>query len=179
MRTYIVEPSNPGSPKYIAHGLASHWLDSVRLHVLLNNTAYLTSVDGALPTRVYDDSTRAFFIQGGKYILFQDLHKGKDVGVWIVDGTQPREVQRKTARLLPWHSQNIKLSGDGKVLYSVRGAGEIWRIALPYGKEEHIKADFLGVDFIDDFSPNWDGKEMIIIKWRFRSNLVIIENLFK
>ena len=178
-RTYVIEPSNPGSPKYIAHGTPGMWIDSDRLPISVNKTAYITSVDGATPMPVYDDSTRAFLVQGGKYIVFRDLHQGKDVGVWIVDATRPRDVQRKTARLLSWHSDDIKMSGMGNIIYSGRGTGEIWRMVLPDGKEERIKGDFSGVAGVFDFYPSWDGKEMIIVKQRYISNIVMIGNLFK
>ncbi len=179
-RTYVIEPSNPGSSKYITRGIPNGgWLDSVRFQVQVNNTIYVTSIYGAPLKAVYDDSTRAFFIQGGKYIVFHDFHQGKDKGVWIVDGTKPRDVQRKTARLLSWNSHNITLSGDEKTIYSIRGVGELWRMTLPDGKEERIRGNFLGVETFFDFSPSWDGKEMIIFKRNRSSSIVMIENLFK
>ena len=177
-RTYVIDPSTPSSPKYIALGFPRTWLDSVRLQVGVNDTIYLASTDGVSLTKVYDDSTNALLACEGKYIVFHDRHKGKDVGVWIVEGTKPREVQRKTARLLPWNSRNMKLSGDGKTLYSIRGT-EIWRMALPDGKEERIQADFLGIENYYDFSPSWDGKEIIIVKWQSNNKIIMMENLFK
>jgi serine/threonine protein kinase len=178
MRTYIIEVANPGSPRYICRGTASLWLDSTRLQVRVKNTMYLTSIDGAAPTPVYDDSTRAVLILGGKYIIFHDLHQGKDIGVYIVDATKPRDEQRKTGHLLPWHSHNILLPGDTKTLFSLRGK-EVWRMALPDGREERVTGDFLGVDDFYDLIPNRDGKEFIVIKHRSMSNIVMIENLFR
>lgn len=180
VRTYIIELSNPNSPKYIAHGFPQWWVDSVRIMVQVKNTVYLTSINGVQPIQVYDDSTRAYFIQGGKYIMYRDLHIGKDQkAMWIVDGTILREEQRKTARLFPWDSRNIMFSDDGKILYSIRGVGEIWRITLPNGKEERLPDDFPGVEYFSDFSPSWDGKEIIIVNNRYISRYVMIENLFK
>jgi dipeptidyl aminopeptidase/acylaminoacyl peptidase len=176
-RTYIIDPSNPGSPKYIAYGFPGLWLDSVRVQV--DALVYNISVDSATPIQVCYDSTEAVVTQGGKYIVFHDRHIGKDLGVWITDGMKPPEVQRKTARLLQWNSRNIKLSGDGKFLYSWRGVGEIWRMALPIGKEERIKADFLGVQNLADFSPSWDEKEIVVVKRKSLEKIVMIENLFK
>jgi Tol biopolymer transport system component len=180
VRTYIIELSNPNSPKYIAHGFPQGWVDSVRIMVEVNNTVYLTSIIGGKPIQVYDDSTYAYFIQGGKYIVYRDLHIGKDrKAQWIVDGTISREEQRKTTRLIPWHSPNINLSDDGKTIYGLRGIGEIWRMTLPDGKEKRIPADFPGVKNYWEFSPSWDGKEIIIVNTRYTSRFVIIENLFK
>ena len=119
LRTYLLDLSNPGSRTYISRGRPGLWLDSVRLQVRWKGVAYFTTVEGAPLVPVYDDSTRAFPILGGKHIIFHDLHQGKDVGVWIADGTKPREVQRKTARLLAWHSHNIKIVGMGDILYSL------------------------------------------------------------
>lgn len=179
--TSVIELSHPGSPRYIAHGRTTDncWLDSNRLHVAFHDVVSLVSLDGAQPTKVYDDSTNAYFVQEGKYILYHDRHKGKDIGVWIVDGTKPRDVQRKTARLLPWNSRNIKTSGNGKILYSIRGIGELWSMALPDGKEDRIRADFHEVDNFYNFYPNWDGSEIVLTKSRSSTKLVLLENLFK
>jgi len=180
LRTYVVDVSNPGSPKCITRGEARYWLDSTRFQVKLNGKFYITSVNAAPPTEVYDDSTVALITPGGKYILYQDHRQGKDRKVWwITDATKPRDVQRKTARVLPWHIPDIKFSGDGKTAYAVGDVGEIWRIGLPDGKEERIPAGFLGVDNFWVFSPSWDGKEIIIVKTRSPLNIVMIENLFK
>jgi len=180
LRVYVIELSNPGSPKYIAHGDTRWWLDSTRLQVIKNDEFYVASADGDQLTKVYEDSTHAFFTPGGKYILYHDYHLGKDTTVWwIVDGKKPRDVQKKTARMLPWHSRQIIFSGDGKILYSFRGVGEIWRIILPDGKEERIPVDFSGVTLRFDFSPSWNGKEILIVKRRSESKIVMIENLFK
>jgi serine/threonine protein kinase len=180
LRTYLIEPSNPGSPKYITRGEARYWLDSTRFQVKLNDKFYVTSVDAAPPVEVYDDSTVALITPGGKYLLYQDHRQGKDRKVWwITDATKPRDVQRKIARILPWHIPDIKFSGDGKTAYAVGDVGEIWRIELPDGKEERIPANFLGVDNYYYFSPSWDGKEIIIVKSRQESKIVMIENLFK
>jgi Tol biopolymer transport system component len=179
LQTYIVEVSNPSSPKHIAQGFPQGWVDSTRIHIWRNWLLYLTFIDAASPKLVYDDSTYAFLIQGGRYILFNDLHQGKDRGVWIVNGRIPREIQRKTARLLPWNSQDIMVSGDGMTLYSLRGNENIWKMTLPDGKEERIKTNFHGVERLDDIGPSWDGKEIVFVKRRYSSKMVMIENLFK
>ncbi len=179
-RTYVIDPSTHGTPRYVARGAPVGFLDSARIQVEAGgDTVYLASLDGSAPGKVYDDSTNAFMIQGGKYILFHDRHKGKDLGVWIADGAKSREEQRKTARLLKWNSRNIKVSGDGKTLYSHRGAGELWGMTIPDGKEERIKADFLGVENFYDFSPNWDGTKILIIKRQSQQKILMIENLFQ
>jgi len=176
-RTYVVELSNPGSPKYIALGTPGAWLDSVRFQLLVNDVNYVTSIYGVQPTRVYDDSTLAYYIQRGRYIIYYDFHIGKDPKqLWIVDGTKPREVQRKTARLLPFTSL---FKGDSKNAYWLKEAGDIWKMTLPNGKLERIQANFLGVEYFNDFNPSQDGGEMIIVKRRYSANVVMIENLFK
>ncbi len=176
-RTYILEPSNP-SPRFITDGVPNSWLDSGRISVGRDLATYIVPIDGEPPTRVYDDSTQGIVIQGGKYFVYHDRHKGRNPGVWLVDLTKPPDVQRKSARLLPWGSTNIKMSGDGKTLFSHRPPIEIWRMSLPDGKEERIKADFLGVANFYDFYPNWDGKEIMIIKRRVSQKIVMIDDLF-
>ena len=52
-------------------------------------------------------------------------------------------------------------------------------MSLPDGKEERLQADLLGADPFENFAPSWDGKEIIIVKARQESKIVMIENLFK
>jgi hypothetical protein len=181
LRTYILELSNPGSPKYISRGTPNTWLDSVRLPVVIKGRQYLTSIDGVPPTPVFDDSSNAVFVYGGKYIIYRDLRQGKDTTAWwIVDGTKTWDVGREKARLLPLHAGiGLKMQGDGKILYYLRRPGELWKLGLPDGKEERLPADFLGVQYLGHVNPSWDGKEFIITVPRFPNNIVMIENLFK
>ncbi len=180
LRAYLIELSNPGSPKYIAPGLPSGaWLDSTRLMVDWKGAISLTSIDRAPLTRVYDDSTLAYFIQGGKYILYWDKRRGRK-GLWITDGTKSREVQRRTARKLQWEPANQwQFDGRGKILWSVRGIGEVSRMSLPNGKDERIPGEFFGVKAYGEFSLSWDGREAVVVKHRQSAKLVMIENLFK
>jgi Tol biopolymer transport system component len=176
-RTYVFEPSNPGAPKFIANGQVNDWIDSTRFHVFVKGITYVTSIDRAPLTKVYDDSTLAFYTEGGRHIIYLDRRKGKDPDQWwIVDGTSPRDVQQKTARRL------VKSSGlvlRGNTCYWLTGVGEVWRMTIPDGKPTRIQADFLGVDNYEYFSPSRDGKEVIIGKWRHNASMVIIENLFE
>jgi hypothetical protein len=176
-RTYLIEPSRPGAPRYIANGIVRDWIDSIRFHVIVNSTVFFTSVDRAPLAKVYDDSTWAFFTEGGKYIIYRDLRQGKDPEQWwIVDGTSPRDIQRNTARMLV-KTRGVVLRGN--TCYWIAGVGEVWRMAMPNGRPTRIPADFLGVDNYEYFGPSKDGKEVIIGKWRNVSSMVIIENLFK
>jgi hypothetical protein len=61
----------------------------------------------------------------------------------------------------------------------LRHPGEIWRMALPDGKEERIQGDFSGVQYGYQINLSWDGKEILIVQPRFQQNVVMIENLFK
>ena len=176
-RTYLIDATNPGAPRYIANGSAYYWIDSIQLQVSTTDGIFITSIDRAPSARVYDDSTRAFFTEGGTYIVYRDFRHGKDHQQWwIVDGTSPRDVQRKTARMLV-KSKWLVLRGN--TCYWMAGIGEVWKMVLPDGKPTRITADLQGVDNSEYFGPSMDGKEVIIGKWRYISSMVIIENLFK
>ncbi len=180
LRACIVQVSNPGSPERSAYGEARYWLDSTRFQVKNKGRFFVTSDEGAPPRAVYDDSTIAMYTPGGKFIIFHDQRGGKEsTRWWIVDGTGPPEVQRKTARPLSWQFPDVRFSGDGKTLYTLKSVGEIWKMALPDGKAERINADFLGVENFWNFSPSWDGKEMIIVKGNSNVSIAMIENLFE
>jgi len=188
IRTYIIDPSNPGSSKYLTLGRPDQWLDSSRVMVVVKGMVYLTSIDAPSPSRVYDDSTFSEYINGGKYILSLDYRVGQPGrrNYWVIDATKSQEEQRKGARKLPWtnsgtwtDSGNIVLDGPGKFLYHLRSAGEMWRMKLSDGKEERIQADLLGANPFENFAPSWDGKEIIVVKSRQESKIVMIENLFR
>ncbi len=177
VRTYLIDVSSPGPPRYISPGEPRYWIDSTQLQIATNNGMFITSVDRAPLRRVYDDSTWAYITEGEKYIVYRDLRHGRDPQQWwIVDGTIPRDQQRKTARTLV-KSKWLVLRGT--TCYWMAGIGEVWRMVLPDGKPTRIKADLLGVDNSEYFGPSMDGKEIIIGKWRYNSSMVIIENLFK
>ncbi len=178
-RTYVVELSNPGSPKYITRGIPDLWIDTLRFHVMVDSTMYVVSINGAQPTKVYEDSTFARFIEGEKYILYKDLHRGKNPSLWwIVAGNKPRDVQQKTARMLPHRPGNIKLSGNGKIFYSL-SLSEIWMTSLPDGKNERIPEKVLKLEPYTTLTPSWDGKQVIFVKYAQECKLILIENLFK
>lgn len=181
-RTYIIDPSTPGSSKYLTLGRPDQWLDSSRLMIDRQGTVYLTSIDAPAPSRVYEDSTQSEYIHGGKYILSIDYRIGEPGkrNYWLIDATERPEQRRKHARRLPWtNSGSSVLDGPGKFLYQLRSSGEMWRMSLPDGKEEHIRADLLGADPFQGFAPSWDGKEIVVVKARSESKIVMIENLFK
>ncbi len=180
-RSYIIESTNPGSPRYLTAGRPDQWLDSARLMVVRSGIVYLTSIASPSPRRVYNDSTWSEYICGGRYILSFDYRVGLPGkrNFWIIDVTEPPEVQQKHARKLSWINSGVMLDGPGKFLYQIRSAGEIWRMSLPDGKEEHLQADFLGAEPFQGFTASWDGKEIIVVKARGESRIVMIENLFK
>ncbi len=180
-RTYIIDAAKLGSPRYLTAGRPDQWLDSSRLMVVRKGIVYLTSIEAPSPTRVYDDSTWSEYILGGKYILSLDYRVGQPGkrNFWIIDPTETPEEQHKHARKLAWTNSGIVLDGPGKYLYQIRGIGEIWRMSLPDGKEERIQADLLGVDPFQGFTTSWDGKEIVVVKARQESRIVMIENLFK
>jgi len=180
-RTHIMEPSNPSSQKFIGRGTPQPWLDSVRFQLLVDGTVYVTSVDRAPLTRVCDDSISGNFVRGDKYIVFRDLHQGRNQNKWwVVDGKTPRGMQNRTAKPLNWPFGSFK--GDeagGRAIYTLSDAGVIWRMELPHGKPERIKADLLGVDASYNFSPSWDGKELLIVKKRSSPKIIMLENVFR
>jgi Tol biopolymer transport system component len=178
VRTYLLDMSNPGPRRYIADGRAYYWIDSARFQIIRNHAVYITSIDRAPLTRVYDDSTFAHYTVGGMYIIYADERQGVDPNQWwIVDGTGPRDVQRKNARKLIRTESWFTFIGN--MIYWSTGIGEVWRMTIPDGKPEKIKANLLGVDNIEYFGASWDGKEVIVGKWRWLSKMMLIENLFK
>ena len=99
----------------------------------------------------------------------------KEIADWshIEPGTVVRVHQR---------IKEITPKGDeagGKTIYWCPQAGVVWRMDLPNGKPERIKANLLGVEGTFFFNPSWDGRELLIVTVRPSSKLVVIENVFR
>jgi Tol biopolymer transport system component len=58
-----------------------------------------------------------------------------------------------------------RISPDGKVMYCVRGAFEVWRMSLPNGQPEFIK------DY-EFWSPSWYGPDTLLVQsWEYGISL--------
>jgi len=179
-RTYIVEPADPGPPRYVALGYACPyvpWIDSSRIEVIWIKATYLVSLDGTPPVRLSHDFHWANPIKGGQYTIFGDFDWTEKGEVWINTGIRHPDELKKDARLIrldPY--RGVRISGDGNYLFTRRGPKDLWIMKLPDGEWDRVDATF--PEGMSEYSPGWDGNELVITKVRESRKMVMIENLF-
>jgi Tol biopolymer transport system component len=178
-KVYLIDMSNPGTPKYLGRGLAQFWLNPDVLIVYWQTSGWLTYTDGSEQKRYFEDSTWALPILSGKYICYQDFRMGKK-GLWIVTSDYMNNPSKSTPRkLLTEIKGNLIIDPNGKELFYVNDSGELWRIEFPSGKEVRVSGSLQGLTFLSFPTLSYDGKELVYINFQDRSKLVMIENMFK
>ncbi len=171
-KVYLIEVANPAMPRLIGKGFFVWWLDATNFVVLSFSQSWQTQIGSAERRQVYQDSTLAYPILGGSYILFYDLRSGRD-GWWITESSgsgNPRMI------LSPGFSARV--APNGRFLLYVKPGGEIWKIALPGGGRQSIGRRFPGLFSATFVNLSYDGKELVYVERVRSSRLVMIEGLF-
>lgn len=57
--------------------------------------------------------------------------------------------------------------------------GEVWRISLPDGKRERLPDILNGINPQGNIQMSFDDKQLVFLKERLDSRLVLIENVFE
>jgi Tol biopolymer transport system component len=185
MKIYLIDAKNPGIPKLIGKGCPMIWIDektfvSFRFRNS-SNCYWLNSIEDGESRKIFEDSTYAIPLKGGKYICYYDLRSGRQ-GLWVCTGPGVKDPQLPARKKLAEGSLNCELDKKGIFAYYVKNAGELRRIAIPSGKEEVIRGIFPGLnpDFEHStFDISYDGKDIVYTDQRYNSKLVMIENPFK
>jgi len=180
-RVYLIETSNPGTPRLVGRGMLAWWIDNERfvlVRALLSWRSSLCSIHNPDPMELSEDSTICFPLRDGKQALMWDLRKGRE-GVWLKSagsgrGELPMQIlsSEYVFRAMPTTSL--------RYLLYLKANGELWRISLPEGKQERLPEVFRGLN------PNggsiqlsYDDKHVVYLKSRADSRLVLIENPFE
>jgi hypothetical protein len=178
-RVYLIEASNPGTPKLAGRGIAAWWIDSERFILIFAMPHLHTSfcsVLNAEPTEVSPDSTGYFPLRDGKQTLVWDFRKGKE-GWWLRSGGAEQGAVSK--QILSSHVWSAWPTVSMRYLVYRNANGELWRMSLPGGKQERLPDIFRGL------SPNpsamqigfsYDDKHVVYTKGRLDARLVLIEN---
>ena len=178
IRAYLIDLANPGTRKLLGKGIYVHWLNDTSFVLYTGTKSLIMFVDGAEPKQFFQDSTYAWPILNGKYILYGDLHKDRG-GRWIIAAEASKGTASGNPKKLlsPDEFREIAIDPDGRFIFVMNGAGEAWRISLPDGTRERIPASFPGMDVDSPKRIGHRGKEVVWIESRTRSKLVMIENL--
>jgi hypothetical protein len=189
-KIYLNEVSKPGIPRAISRGVRAWWVSPETLIIHGPTNSLITSIKETEPERFFQDSTWAFLILQGKYILYYDLHKGKE-GWWIVSSAAPQGSLSSKPRKICFSPLAVVLAPDQKYMFYAKrppGFGKMTRlkISFPDGKEEpypergnsNIEWEY-AVGVSSRVSLSYDGKEIVYISGGSVNKLVIIDNLFR
>ncbi len=188
VNTYLLDAHEAGAPKRIGIGTPWVWLDSTVLLSFLPSTQslWLTYVNESPQKQFSPDSTLAFPVLSGKYLLYSDLHRGKR-GIYLVPADfleKPSDSQLKPIEPMERLAYNCVLSPTGTFYIRYDERGQAWRVDLPSGKKERLThtLPYLSTGPINPAyaSISYDGKEILYSESPRRvGKILLIENLFK
>jgi Tol biopolymer transport system component len=179
MKICVFSPSGPTGLKVIGGGgVDSSGLGPVRLRWVDENTlvwfsffqkkSWISSIDHPDPRQYYKDSTAAFPIQGGKFVLFRDFRvAGRP---WYVD-TAPHSGNRTALKRISGVGDQLSLAPSGEFLLYRDGRGDLHKVLLPGGTDQRLPYRVRGLGPITR-----DGKEMLYREGRMVGKLLLVEN---
>ena len=186
--TYVLDAHEAGAPKRIGRGTPWVWLDSTVLLSFLPSTQslWLTYVSESPQKQFSPDSTLAFPVLSGKYLLYSDRHRGKR-GIYLIPADfleKPSDSKLKAIEPLEQLAYNCVLSPTGTFYIRYDERGQAWRVDLPSGKKERLSHTLpcLSTGTINPAyaSISYDGKEILYSESQRRvGKILLIEDLFK
>ncbi|HTK82099.1 MAG TPA: protein kinase [Bacteroidota bacterium] len=202
-RIYIVDPSTEGKPRLLGNGLSIRWFDATRVLIQERLRTVAAFIDNDQREQFYDDSTLAIPILDRDYVLYRDLHHGRE-GWWIVGAAQlpggdtslapieslygplisnedidslkipPSPWGQKPLRVLPAY-QEFTLGPEGRYLLYTNDRGEIWKMTLPDRRRDRLTGSVAARNV--SLHVTQDGRTMVFVESRSNSKMVMIENL--
>lgn len=173
-KTYLVEVSRPGSPRFLSDGGPNYWLDASTVIVRSKAKNLMISIETGTVKEFFLDSTSAVPVLKGKYMFYRDNHFRIN-GRFIVevDGNYaPKGKPRKIMEPFPFY-----FTGFTDYFYFMPEPGRLVKLSLPSGKVQNVPGTFPGLN--GDFSVSDDGKDVIYTEAHEKGKLVMIDNAFK
>jgi len=179
-RVYIIEASNPGTPRLIGKGINVLWINAEEL--IASTAPHRQSIRYALhksgPLQISQDSTLEYPLHDEKHALVWDYRTGKRG--WWVKRTAPGENEPPKLLVPEEYFISSSPSVSLKYLLSRQANAEVWRISLPDGRRERLP-DFLNGrnPFYDEVQMSYDDEQLVYLTGQIDAKLVLIDNLFK
>jgi len=180
-RIYLVEVENPVVPRLIGKGINVLWINEEEFVVFYplvfpHPHTVLYSIHSSEAIHVSEDSTNEYPLRDGRHMVVTDMRKGRE-GWWLKtmgtkQGTAPRQILPSESLLLSYPSVSLRY-----ILYLQPG-GEVWRISIPKGIRERLPGFLRGI-YPPDIQMSFDDRQLVFLKQRFDSRLVLIENVFQ
>lgn len=179
---YLLDARNPGTPKLVGRGAPMRWVDRttfVSWDYFTTPRSWLCSIEGGKPKAFFEDSTFAVPLQGGRYIGYDDVRRGRE-GVWVAAAPGVKDPALPSPKKLAPANAWGEFDKAGKFYYYVKNASEFSRVSIPSGKEEAIRGVFPGLTKVYSWLEiSYDGKEIVYTDARVSSKLVMIEHVFE
>jgi len=179
-KVYLIDVANPSTKRLIGKGIDALWINDeefVSSTSLPELRSVLYSIRRSDPVDMSQDSTWEVPLPDGKHILFWDTREGRE-GWYLkaVGKTEEAPIQIVTSEYFATSYPTVSL----RYLLSMQANGELWRIGLPEGKRERLPGISYGINpFSYDIQTSYDDKQVVYLKGKLDSRLVLIENLFK
>jgi serine/threonine protein kinase len=180
----LLDASNPNSPQpVLGNVMGFQWIDDATILVRLQNATQNSLLDISTKslTPVYEDSSNAIPINGGKLIFIQDSRKGT-AGLYLrpanyrtnPDKYPPRKaISDEMLRSLIW----------GNVVdpyfYMRDRNNRLFRKNLVTGVVEDLSGSYPGLDVLSSAVVSTNNKEFVYVVHQNNGKLILIENLFK
>ena len=193
----IVSPTTPASIRVIGKGeqdstgvarsVLVRWFDdhTVGWFTPRQRKTWISSIENPNPQQFYNDSTYATPVQGGKYILFRDFHRGHEG--WWIDMTPAitKADHRTTKRILD--ATTVSIAPDGRFLLYRARDGRLQKVSLPEGRVQRLpfyvpenRSDaglqIFGSEGVGVITR--DGKELAYVEYKQTGKVVRVENPF-
>ncbi len=174
-KTYIIDAENQGSSRQIGIGFPSRWIDNVSFLTTNPTGTWLCTIDGAVPKRFFRDSTFAFPVLDGQYIVYSDVIPSRMPGVWMVSASSLGKSSSEPKQLIKSLGAN-DYNAITKSLYYTSTQNDLRRILLPGGKEEIVREAFPNLRLGTSFSLSLDGKQIVYLDAKNVRKMVMIDN---
>jgi Tol biopolymer transport system component len=189
-RVFLIDASNPGSRKFVAVGSRPWWFRPDQLVVFQGKNTWRISLGQNAPVRFFQDSTWAYPILDGKYLIFYDFHAGME-GWWVVRNLSPDGTSYSGRRKICSTEYKIFLEPHGNFLIYITPPHRIVKVDLPGGSKEQLFfgseqlragrvlpnfAQGIGVSTIPSLS--YDSKEFIYTEYLRIGKLILVKNPF-
>jgi hypothetical protein len=164
------------------------WFRPDQFVVFQGKNTWRVSLGQNAPVRFFQDSTWAYPILDGEYILFYDFHAGIE-GWWVVRNLSPDATEYSGRRKICSTEYEIILEKHGNFLIYVNPHRRMVKVHLPSGREEQLifkpeqlragrvlpnSAQGIGVSTI----LSYDSKEFIYTEYLRIGKLILVENPF-
>jgi hypothetical protein len=154
------------------------WHDSVTVSVRRMSQQWHININSLEAHPFFEDSTRAWAVSNGSYVVYEDLHTGPRKGIWLAPSRILRHDQPVVPILLGRFDEFVRYASSDVNFAALDPEGVLWIASYPTAKRTRVPG-FVPTTAIQGIGMSRDGKEILYTKHIGESRLVLIEDLLK